>query len=357
MKNKITSFIFILLIILSIGLVIFTKFNDNLYKEQIMIIKKIELNSTTSNSNPLGIEEEYKEQTIMGVITNGENRGLEKVLTYEERYSSIITEKYKVGDKVFLNGNNIEGLKRDTYVAIMISIFIISIYAVGKFKGLLAVITVIFNLSIFYLGLNLYINGMNLLFVTLTQAVIFTVFSLFVVSGINKKTLSAIISTLISLIILACMTILITNITNYKGINFNEMSFLTVPIEDVLLAELVLGGLGAIMDISITMSSSIAELINKNNHITKKELLKSGKEIGNDIMGSMTNVLFFTYLCSGLPVFVLAFRNGFTFYNYITTNFTLEITRFLIGSIGITLTIPIALIIATKIFKRGEVNE
>ena len=113
-----------------------------------------------------------------------------------------------------------------------------------------------------------------------------------------------------------------------------------------------MGGLGAIMDVAITISSSISELIDKDNNIEKRNLIKSGKMIGKDIMGTMMNVLFFTYLCSGLPIFVLALRNGYTLSNYINNNFSLEITRFLTGSIGIVLTIPISIYISMKVFKK-----
>ena len=82
------------------------------------------------------------------------------------------------------------------------------------------------------------------------------------------------------------------------------------------------------------------------------DLIKA-KEIGKDIMSTMSNVLFFTYLCAGLPIFVLALRNGFTIFNYITTNFSLELSRFLVGSIGIVLTIPISAFISIKLMKRG----
>ena len=111
------------------------------------------------------------------------------------------------------------------------------------------------------------------------------------------------------------------------------------------------------MDVAITMSSSIAELIEKNKKIKIKNLKASAKEIGKDIMSTMTNVLFFTYLCAGLPIFVLKIRNGFSMYNYITSNLSLELTRFLTGSIGIIMTIPISSYIAIKTFKKGEKYE
>ena len=147
--------------------------------------------------------------------------------------------------------------------------------------------------------------------------------------------------------------VIIVNFAGYKGINFNELSFLTVPIEDIILPELLIGSTGAIMDVAITISSSISELIQKDNNISVKNLKKSAREIGKDIMSTMSNVLFFTYLCSGLPIFVLALRNGFSMYNYISSNFTLELTRFLIGSIGIVLTIPVSAHTSIKLMKRG----
>ena len=235
----------------------------------------------------------------------------------------------------------------------MVVAFLNLLYIVGSYKGLLSVLSVILNLVIFYIGLSLYFKGINLLFLCVIEMIIFSIISLILASGFNKKTLSAIISVIISTLVMFFSIVIIINFTGYKGINFNELSFLTVPIEDIILPELLIGSTGAIMDVAITISSSISELIQKDNNISVKNLKKSAREIGKDIMSTMSNVLFFTYLCSGLPIFVLALRNGFSMYNYISTNFTLELTRFLIGSIGIVLTIPVSAHTSIKLMKRG----
>jgi len=356
-SNKKRLLVLSFIIIVLTGLIIFSYNDDYIYKNTIMKINKKEILKESSDTNTLGLEEKYYQKAITGVITNGKDKGNKKTLQYEETYSSVITEKYSVGDKVFISNNNIDGLKRDTYIAILIAIFVISIFIVGNFRGLLALVSVIINTTIFCLSLDLYFKGVNLLFLCSIEAIIFTILSLILAGGRNRKTYTAIISTLVSLIVLFIMSILVIKFTNYKGINFNEISFLTVPFKDVIIVELLIGGLGAIMDVSITMSASIAELILKDKNISIQSLKKSGKDIGKDIMSTMINVLFFTYLCSGLPVFVLAFRNGFSFYNYITTNFSLELARFLVGSIGILLAIPISQFIAIKYLRRGDVHE
>lgn len=345
----------IIIIVLSIISLIFVYNDDFLYKKDIMKITTIKTIKEDESQNVLGIKEKYYDKEITGIITNGNNKGNIITLNYEETYSSVVTEKYKVGDKVFIDNFTIDGLKRDFYVVLLFVIFVISIYIVGRYRGLLSIVSVLINTIIFYIGLLLYFKGINILFICIIESIIFSCLSLFIAGGINKKTISAIISVISSVLILLLILIIIIKLTNYKGINFNELSYLTVPIEDILLPELLIGTLGAIMDVAVTMSSSIAELINKDKLISTKNLYKSSKEIGKDIMSTMCNVLFFTYICASLPLFVLSLRNGFTISNYISSNYSLEITRFLAGSIGLIMTIPISTFIAIKIFKRGEV--
>lgn len=342
----------LIIVMVSIITIIFVYNDDFLYSSPIMKITNIEKVVEEVSQNSLGLNEKNYTNRIKGIITKGKNKNTRKEIIYEETYSSVITDKYRVGDKVILDGNDIN-LKRDFYLVLMVVIFINLIYIVGSYKGLLSVLSVILNMVVFYIGLLLYFKGINLLFLCVVEIIIFSVLSLVLASGLNKKTLSAIISVIISTIIMLILLLSVVKFTNYKGINFNELSFLTVPIEDIILPELLVGSIGAIMDVAITVSSSMSELIDKNNKITNKCLNKSAKEIGKDIMSTMSNVLFFTYLCAGLPIFVLALRNGFSMYNYISTNFSLELSRFLVGSIGIVMTIPISAFISIKLMKRG----
>lgn len=352
MKKK--RIILLLIIILSIISLIFIYNDDFLYTKEIIKVDSIKTVDTYYEYNELDLKEEYKIKEIKGTLTNTSNKGQTKTYKYEESYSSVVSDKFKVGDKLIVEKNGDLDLKRDFYVSLLLIIFIILIYIVGEYRGLLSVLTVVFNTLIFILGLDLYFRGINIIFICVIESIIFSVLSLFITGGINKKTISAVTSVFVSTLIILIMTLLISTLTNYEGINFTELSFLTVPPEDIIIPELLIGSLGAIMDVAITISSSIEELINKNKKITNKSLIKSSKEIGKDIMTTMSNVLFFTYLCGSLPIFVLAVRNGFSVINYVSSNFSLELTRFLVGSIGIIITIPVATFIAVKIFRRDR---
>lgn len=347
----------ILILVITTTIIIFIHNDDFLYHQEILKITSMKTLSEDISMNTLGIKEKYYEKEITGIITNTKNKGQEKTITYEETYSSIVTEKYQVGDKVFLDHSSISGLKRDTYIAILLLSFIMLLLVIGKMKGFLSLISLIFNSFIFYIGLVLYFKGINLLLLCVMEAVIFSIVSLRIAGGRNNKTKAAILSTLVTFTILLIGLSILTKVTNYSGINMNGLSFLTVPVEHIILPELLIGVLGVSMDVAISISSALQELIDKNKKISEKALQKSAKEMGKDIMSTMTNVLFFTYLSTGLPMFVLALRNGFTFYNFVTANYQLEITRFLVGSIALVMTIPISSLISIKVMKKGVLHE
>jgi len=196
-------------------------------------------------------------------------------------------------------------------------------------------------------------KGISLPLLSFIGAIIFSVICLSLVSGVGKKTLAAIISSILGVSLTFLISIIVIKITNYGGVRFEQMELLTRPYEGIFLAEIILGGLGAIMDISISLSSSLNELIEKDHKITIKTLKTSGFAIGKDIMSTMINVLFFTYICSVIPNLTIYFRNGVNINHLFSEFISLEMTRALTGAIGITLTIPIAIYVSLLIYKKG----
>ena len=349
MKKMIISFCFILL---SILIVLFFYNDEFLFKTPIIKITNILEVDQDYDTNDLGLREDIYLEEVTGILLNGKDKGKKIVVEHEYSESFVVSEKYNVGDKVFVSNGEIDGLKRDHYFIAMIMIVVLSIYFVGQYRGLFTVISVISNSLLFYIDLVLYFHGMNFIFLILLSSILFTTISLITASGFNLKTFISILSVFLCSTLLFILIGLIALITGFKGVNFNILSYLTVPPEEIFITGLIVGGLGAIMDVSITIVSSIFELFHTNPKITNQQIINSSREIGKDIMPTMINVLFFTYFCGGLPLFVLAIRNGFSIYNYLTTFYTLEITRFLCGGIGICLTIPISVYLTIFIYRR-----
>lgn len=141
-------------------------------------------------------------------------------------------------------------------------------------------------------------------------------------------------------------------LTAEKGLRYEEMAFITRSPQKIFLASILVGSLGAVMDIAITITSSLYELYDKNNSIPLTDLRASGKEIGADIMGTMTNVLFFAYVSGSIPMILLYLKNSSKLGYTLSMNLSLELTRALVGSIGIVLTIPISIYTATYFIQK-----
>ena len=146
--SNMKKIIFIIIFLLSIIALFFVYNDDFLYSKQIIKIIKIDTLSEEISQNSLGLEEKYYTKKITGIITNGKQKGNKKTISYDESYSSVVTDKYKVNDKLILDASGIE-LKRDFYLTIMIVVFLNLLYIVGSYKGLLSVLSIFLNLVIF----------------------------------------------------------------------------------------------------------------------------------------------------------------------------------------------------------------
>ena len=360
-EHKKFVILYSILVLISFLTIIFTFNNHKYYKEPIAIITSIEEKYISTETITFGYSEDIYEQSITAIIQNGIDKGKEITIKNEYHKGEAYETKYKENDEIFVSLNkrddkiinaHIEGYKRDKYVVIITISLILIIVLVGKLKGFLSIVSVIINIVLFNCLVFLNTKGINLALLCFIGAIIFNIICLTLVSGLNKKTLSAIISSILSISITMLISIVVINITNYDGIRFEQMELLTRPYQGIFLSEIILGGLGAIMDISITISSSLNELIEKNNKISIKALAKSGIEIGRDVTGTMINVLFFTYICGILPNMTIYFRNGIEIGSLLNEYISLEMTRALTGAIGIVLTIPIAIAISLLIYKR-----
>ena len=353
-------------IFLLMAAMVFTYNNYFLYKEDVVKITSVKNEEVYEKEGLNGEVEKYYNQEITAIIKSGEYKGKSITLNNTCSYSGVKDEGYKKGNYLFvsLSGSedklsaNILSVKRDMYVMVLICVFILGIVIFAGKKGVLSIISIIMNIIIFTYALNEYVNGKDILKLCNLMIILFTMISLILASGINKQTVCAIISTLISV----ALIFIIYKITkeNFEQPEYMMMEYITNPehLDHIFMAGVLIGGLGAIMDVAISISVAVNELINKDKNISVKNLISSVKEIGYDIMGTMINVLFFTYMCGTIPMLILKIKNGYKFLSIIKFQIPFEIIRFLVGAIGIVVTIPISGFIAITILKkRRQVND
>ena len=109
------------------------------------------------------------------------------------------------------------------------------------------------------------------------------------------------------------------------------------------------------MDVSIDIASSLSEVASKLEKPDFKTIVKSGFNIGKDIMGTMTNTLILAYIGSSLStVLLLTASNHSLVYLFNLEMITVEIIQALVGSIGILTAIPLTSVIAAGLYKHEE---
>ncbi|HLR72101.1 MAG TPA: YibE/F family protein [Pseudogracilibacillus sp.] len=344
-----------ILTICFIGSIVFVYHNYALYERSIAKVVHTSLEEVTDVSDTYQNEDQLFTQSMIAEVKNGKEKGQLIHLTNEYSSSGAYDQPYEVGNDIFaafdqdkeesthLTGEIID-VKRDKYIVIVAWVFILTLLIVGKKQGLFASISLAVNIIILSYALDIYVNtSIHLLWICAVTVVLFTVISLLLVNGLNEKTYAAIIATILGTFLALLITYLAMWVTSENGLHYEEMQFLTRPYHLVFLAGLFIGSLGAVMDVAISISSAMFELYNKNNDISEKALKASGIDIGKDIMGTMTNILFFAYISGSIPMLILYLKNysplGFT----LSINLSLELARALAGGIGIVITIPIAL--------------
>ena len=144
---------------------------------------------------------------------------------------------------------------------------------------------------------------------------------------------------------------------NYAFLDYIPEPYTQTEADLIFISEILMGGLGVIMDIAVTITATSSELIGKNPGISRKSLLESCRQVGDDITGAMINVVFFTNVASVMPLFILSMRNDISFVTVIKNNTFFETARFLTGAIGIIITIPLSILAASFFIRHGKRGE
>lgn len=107
------------------------------------------------------------------------------------------------------------------------------------------------------------------------------------------------------------------------------------------------------MDTTMSITSSIFEIVSIDNRLTKDELFKSGMNIGKDIMGTMTNTLILAFTGSSVNILIMYFMYNFPYIQLINIDLiVIEIVQGLSGGIAVILSIPITAVLASSLVGR-----
>lgn len=111
----------------------------------------------------------------------------------------------------------------------------------------------------------------------------------------------------------------------------------------LLLASVLIGSIGAVLDVAISITASMSEFVDYDSNIPLDRLLLAGLNVGSEVLGSMINTLILAYMGSALPMAVLISSAGVEFVSLLNDPYIAqEIVQSLAGTLGLLFTIPAA---------------
>lgn len=275
--------------------------------------------------------------------------GLEAIFTIRKDESKVVVWLYN--------------LKRDSKIYLLGVIFIGLVIFLGKMKGVKSLVALAFTGSvIIYILIPLLFLGLNPIGISILLASIIILVSFLLIGDFNRKTYSAIIGTIIGVFLAGILSYIFGKVMDLNGINMSEGEQLLYIAKDyklqvrgLLFVSILISSLGAVMDVAMSISSSVNEIYQHRPQIGKKELFKSAMEIGKDIVGTMINTLILAFAGSSLPLMMMIWGYGMVYKQFINIPLiAIEIVNALAGSIGIIATVPVTAVVSIILIKKRE---
>jgi len=324
------------------------------------VVLKMEAEKISDDLRNAGFLKKYK--VTIKMKTGQFKNKLIQTDVYTEQ-NPLFDLNIRVGDTVIVvcekspEGLRVDIVDRDKSKPLLLLtiLFLISVVLLGRLKGIKALFSLIFTLAlVFVVMIPLLLKGYSPLMSAILVSILSTIVTMLIVAGTNYKSYSAMIGTLGGVFVAGTLSVLCVAVMRLSGLVEQESIYLQsiseqIDLRGILVCGIIIGALGAVMDVSISIASSITEVKGANPTLRLKALYQSGINIGSDIIGTMTNTLILAYSGSSLTVMLLlvAQRSDFPLIRVMNFDFIAsEVLRALAGSIGMLTAIPITALTA-----------
>ena len=181
---------------------------------------------------------------------------------------------------------------------VLAGILLVLMIAVGGKRGAKTFAALYINIFILIFTVFMIACGVNAIAATLVGCAVIGVVILFLINGVNIKTVTAFAAIAAVLAAMTAVMLYIGSGSHIQGFadeNTDEICWYSAEIgldmRQVALAMVLMGLIGAIVDTAIAITSALYEVYENNPHLNMKELFISGMNIGKDILGTTTNTL------------------------------------------------------------------
>ncbi|MDK2867150.1 MAG: hypothetical protein PWP51_339 [Clostridiales bacterium] len=317
--------------------------------------------------------ENYTNETIIfkAEILRGDGKGT--VVTGYQNLNTFILMQLRpvdVGDKIILYHYPDEAIgaewslgeyQRTDALIYLALVFGALLILFGRRQGINTLVSLSLTvLAIFFVFIPAILSGFNIYLWTIAVCIFVTLTTLLIINGYNQKSYCAIIGCFSGVLVSAALTLFLNSALKLTGFVDEDSAYLMfinpdnpIDLKGIIYAAILIGALGAIMDVAMSIASSLYELKQSSPGLSRSALFRSGLNIGKDIMGTMSNTLILAYIGSSLSFVLLMVSYNPSVIDVLNREVIVtEILQALIGSLGILFTMPLTAFIAAVLYTK-----
>lgn len=285
----------------------------------------------------------FKGRTAQGV--NMLNGSLEQDKIFQPGEKALVVISYQ-GDRIL--SVTMTDHFRMGWEAVMAAGFAILLVLVAGRTGIRAIASFALTvLCLWKILVPLYLKGWNPIWIGLAVTLFLTVLIIALVYGFDRRCLAAVCGSFLGILVTCVLGMVFTDLFKIHGavMSYSESllyaGYQHLNLTQIFMAAIFIGASGAIMDLSVDITSAVYEVVEKRPDLSWKEAVRSGMNVGRSAMGTMTTTLLFAYSGGYVALLMVFMAQGTPVdhilnYKYVAA----ELIHTVIGSFGLVTVAP-----------------
>ena len=257
---------------------------------------------------------------------------------------------------------SVYGYYREPALIGMIALFLLTIILISGRRGLYSVLSLEFTfLCIFWFFLPMVYRGYSPVMAAIVVVIATTLVTMYLVGGFTVKATAAVLGTVMGVLVAGLLAYLFGKLARVSGYNVSDIESLIyiqeqldIQVGQLMFAGILIAALGAVMDVSMSIASTLQELHDKNPQLDTRQLFRSGMTVGHDMMGTMSNTLILAFTGGSINTIVLFYAYGYSRMQLMNMyDIAIEIMQGISASMGVVLTVPFVSLIGAWMIVRA----
>ena len=302
----------------------------------------------------------FQGQTVSGV--NMLNGSLEQDKVFQPGDKALVVVSHDGDTITNVTMSDHYRLSWELVIAIGFAIFLILFAGPTGVRAIASFVLTV--LTLWKVLVPLYLKGYNPIWIGLAITLFLTVLIIALVYGFDRRCWAAVSGSFLGILVTCVLGVLFTDLFQIHGavMSYSESllysGYQDLNLTQIFMASIFIGASGAIMDLSVDITSAVYEVVEKRPDLTWWEATRSGMNVGRAAMGTMTTTLLFAYSGGYVALLMVFMAQGTPVENILNYKYVAaELIHTVIGSFGLVTVAPFTALCAGVFLTRREKRE